>query len=83
MAEVIITTEGQNGFDAAPRTIQARMLRIFERLENWPQVSGAKLMTGRLLGCYRIRTGDYRIVFHVDGDRVVINKIGHRKDIYK
>lgn len=59
------------------------MLRIFERLGNWPQVSGANSMTGRLSGCYRIRTGDYRIVFHIADNKVVIDKIGHRKDIYK
>jgi mRNA interferase RelE/StbE len=34
---------------------------------------------------HRVRTGDYRIVYEIHGDRLVvlIVKIGHRKDIYQ
>jgi len=34
---------------------------------------------------YRIRVGDYRIIYHVDpeGKKVVIYHIRHRKDAYK
>jgi mRNA-degrading endonuclease RelE of RelBE toxin-antitoxin system len=36
----------------------------------------------KLAGNYRIRTGDYRIVFTVRGDEVIIWKIGNRGGIY-
>jgi len=34
---------------------------------------------------HRVRTGDYRIIYEVHDDRVVILivKVGHRKDVYK
>ncbi len=32
---------------------------------------------------YRLRVGDYRILFEVDDGRVVIYRIRHRKDAYK
>jgi mRNA interferase RelE/StbE len=34
---------------------------------------------------HRVRTGDYRIIYEIHDDRVVILivKIGHRKDVYK
>jgi mRNA interferase RelE/StbE len=32
---------------------------------------------------YRLRMGDYRILFDVEDDTIVIQKIGHRKDIYE
>jgi len=34
---------------------------------------------------HKVRTGDYRIVYEIQGDRLVILvvKIGHRKDVYK
>jgi mRNA-degrading endonuclease RelE of RelBE toxin-antitoxin system len=35
-----------------------------------------------LAGNFRIRTGDYRIVFRVVGDKVIVWKIGDRKDVY-
>jgi mRNA interferase RelE/StbE len=34
---------------------------------------------------YRIRRGDYRIIYQVYDDRVVVEviKVGHRKDVYR
>jgi hypothetical protein len=46
--------------------IVARVYELIERLKNWPNVSGAKALRGKLAGKYRIRTGDYRILFHVE-----------------
>jgi mRNA interferase RelE/StbE len=31
---------------------------------------------------FRLRMGDYRILFDVIGDRIVIQKVGNRKEIY-
>ncbi len=31
---------------------------------------------------YRLRSGKYRILFDLEGDKVVIQKIGDRKDVY-
>lgn len=36
-----------------------------------------------LLGGYRIKIGDYRIIFDSLGKDIFILRIGHRKDIYK
>lgn len=31
---------------------------------------------------YRLRIGRYRVLFELDGDKVVIYRIRHRKDAY-
>jgi len=31
---------------------------------------------------FRLRMGDYRILFDVVGDRILIQKVGNRKDVY-
>ena len=31
---------------------------------------------------YRLRVGYYRVIFEMNGDTIVILKIGHRKNIY-
>ena len=31
---------------------------------------------------YRLRVGDYRILFETEGDKVLIYRIKHRKDAY-
>ncbi len=32
---------------------------------------------------FRLRVGDYRIIFFIDGDLITILKVGHRKNIYE
>jgi len=83
MAEVVITPEAAAQFDALPRTISARVAKLRQRLENWPEVSGAKPLSGNLAGHWRLRTGDYRLQFRVEGDTVTIEKIGHRDRFYE
>ena len=31
---------------------------------------------------FRLRAGNYRVLFNVVGDKILIQKIGHRKDVY-
>lgn len=62
--------------------IYSRVLRIVERLKDWPAVSGAKPLRHGLAGHYRIRTGDYRVQFRVTSDAVVVERIGHRDGFY-
>jgi len=57
-------------------------LRILERLARWPDVSGARALSGKLAGRWRMRTGDYRIQFHVEGQRIIVERIGHRDRFY-
>jgi mRNA interferase RelE/StbE len=76
------TATARKQFAALPLPIKERVRRIYERLARWPEVSGVKPLTGDLAGNYRIRTGDYRLVFKIDGERVIVWKIGDRKDVY-
>jgi mRNA-degrading endonuclease RelE of RelBE toxin-antitoxin system len=84
MAVARITPEAQKEFEGLPLRIQARVANIFERLNDWPEVSGAKPLRGDLTGHFRVRTGAYRVQFYVDenGDPVV-EKIGHRDGFYE
>ncbi|MEX0774869.1 MAG: type II toxin-antitoxin system RelE/ParE family toxin [Phycisphaeraceae bacterium] len=55
---------------------------MLARLEHWPQVSGAKWLTGRWKDRARIRTGDYRVIFRVAGDTVWVQRVAHRSVAY-
>ena len=83
MATVTFAADAAEQFNALPERIKDRVIRIIVRLERWPEVSGAKPLTGSLVGRYRIRTGDYRVQFHVEGDAVVIERLGHRDGFYE
>ena len=66
-----------------PRTIKTRVFHMMGRLKQWPAVSGAKPLHGNLAGHFRLRTGDYRVQFHVVGELVIVEKIGHRDGFYE
>ena len=83
MAKVKLTAEAAEGLEDLPLVIHARVLSLLKRLENWPAVSGAKPLTGDLAGRYRLRTGDYRLQFRVEGQTVIVEKIGHRDRFYE
>ena len=57
--------------------------RIDELSVNLPDLSSTKMRGNNTF--HKIRSGDYRIVYQIHDDRLVILiiKIGHRKDIYK
>jgi len=82
MATVVLTSSAANELEQLNNPIHGRVLRLLVRLEEWPDVSGAKLLRGELAGHYRLRTGDYRVQFHVAGDVVTVEKIGHRDGFY-
>lgn len=48
--------------------------------ENHPSVIA---MQGKPSGRFRVRQGDWRAVFRVDGGDVVVDRIGHRREIYE
>lgn len=83
-ATVTLTPAAKVELELVPLVIRNRITGVFERLGKWPAVSGAKPLRGDLRGSYRIRTGDYRVVFTVspDGQKVTIWKIGNRGTIY-
>jgi mRNA-degrading endonuclease RelE of RelBE toxin-antitoxin system len=82
LIRVELTPEAQSNFESLPLTLRIRVDTILHRLANWPAVSGAKPMRGALKGHYRIRTGDWRVLFIVS-ENVIVVRIAHRSTIYE
>ena len=57
--------------------------RIDDLAENLPDPAKTKMKGDNSF--HKIRSGDYRIIYEIHDDRLVILvvKIGHRKDVYK
>jgi len=64
-----------------PRTVAGQIIRKISRLENGLTGNIKRLRQADF--AYRLRMGDYRILFDVEDDTIVIQKIGHRKDVYE
>ncbi len=43
----------------------------------------ARRMVDPSLGSYRFRVGDYRVIFDLEGDEIIVLRVGHRKEIYR
>ncbi len=61
-----------------------RLVEAIRGLADRPRPNGARKLQG-YDDVYRIRVGQYRVVYEVFDDRmvVIVLKVGHRKDIYK
>ena len=62
---------------------QARdiLRKIESELSETPESFPA--LTGKFAGLRKFRVGDYRVVFSILGDTVLILRVSHRKDAYR
>jgi mRNA interferase RelE/StbE len=62
--------------------------RIAERI-NWLAANldsiRPEALTGDLIGLYKLRVGDYRVIYEVirNEKTIVIHAVGHRREIYR
>ena len=56
-------------------------VRILD-LQTDPIQKSKKLIRAKI-GTFRYRIGDYRVVFDIHGDKVIILRVGHRREIYR
>lgn len=68
-----------------PCKIKQRIDRKILSLGVNPKPAGARALKNILKGFYRLRVGDYRIIYRVKAHLlvVVIIRIKHRKDVYR
>jgi mRNA interferase RelE/StbE len=43
----------------------------------------AEKLSDPILGSYRFRIGDYRVIFDIERDQIVVLRVGHRREIYR
>ena len=67
-----------------PKEIQRKIIKKLDYFTSSSEpLNFAEPLRDFQFGNWRFRIGDYRVLFDVEKDTVVILKVGHRKDIYK
>lgn len=66
-----------------PRDVIKRIDAVFLQLAVDPLPDGVVKLSGRTNAGWRIRVGDYRILYRIEGERIVIYRIRHRRDAYR
>jgi mRNA interferase RelE/StbE len=66
-----------------PKKDLEKIVQRIRNLEQNPKPSGCRKLSGK--DRYRLRQGDYRVVYAVDDSRHIVEvyKIGNRREIYK
>lgn len=82
--EVKFTKGARKLFRKLPQELQARIQSKIDDLAIEPRPDGVKKLQGEE-NSYRIRVGEYRIVYEIYDDILLISivRIGHRSKIYK
>jgi mRNA interferase RelE/StbE len=64
--------------------MQARIMKAIDNLKDNPHSRLSKKLKGSV-DTFRIRVGDYRVIYEIHEDEIVvlIIRVGHRKDVYK
>ena len=67
-----------------PKKIQNSLLKKVGLLEKDPRPHGAIKLSGNEDALYRLRAGDYRILYKIQDLvlLVIVIKIGHRREVY-
>ena len=70
--------------DRMEQADRKRILQTVSILETNPRPPGTRKIKGRD-DVWRIRTGDYRILYAIEDDRLVVLvlNIGHRREVYR
>ncbi len=82
--EVKLATSAAKEFRSLPLELKRRIGAVIDRLSQDPRPPGVRKLVGheRL---YRIRVGQYRVVYEVDDKEqlVRVTRIRHRREVYR
>ncbi len=64
------------------KSIAKQLLDGIEEFAITPVLTKIKKLKTPFDGAYRLRIGDYRVVFYQENDLMLISRIAHRKEVY-
>ena len=67
------------------KAVRDRVVENIRSLAFNPRPSGCKALQGQFKGLHRIRSGQYRIIYQIKDDRLIVTliRIGDRRDVYR
>lgn len=83
MYTIVIDRYAQKQLEKIPPPHFNRIVKAISQLADNPRPSGYKKLTART--GYRIRIGDYRVIYLIQDDilTILVIDIGHRQSIYE
>ena len=82
MYRILLTRRALKDLESIDKKTQNRIATKLKEYAQEPLKHARKLINPDI-GTYRFRIGDYRVIFDVDGETIVILRVGHRQNIYR
>ena len=82
--DILISKSVLKSLKALPTSDVKKIVAAIQSLALDPFPGGCRKLSGER-STYRVRQGNYRVIYEIDGRklRILILKVGHRKDVYK
>lgn len=64
------------------KKIEKEVFEYLPGLKSWKEITKAEKLQG-YKNYYKIRFGDYRLGFRIESDKVILERVLHRKEIYR
>jgi mRNA interferase RelE/StbE len=79
-----LTPSAAKAIARVQKSNRLRIVGAIELLAVQPRPPGATMLRGGEHGRWRVRVGDYRIVYAIEDDRllVLVLRIAHRREVY-
>ena len=83
MYEIFLTNSATKDYHKIPDNDTDRITTAIDKLQKNPRPKGYKKLKNR--NAYRIRAGDYQIIYEIEDKKLVILviRIRHRREVYK
>ncbi|OLS23842.1 MAG: hypothetical protein HeimC3_23140 [Candidatus Heimdallarchaeota archaeon LC_3] len=81
MYKILITNRAEKDIKLLNKSLKKTIGEKIDLLRENPVKYSRKLSDSKI-GNYRLRVGDYRIVFDIEDNFIIILRIGHRRKIY-
>jgi len=78
--QIRITPEAEDDLARLPRRVAGQIVNKLARLESG--LTGNIKRLQHAAAGFRLRSGDYRILFDIEADTVIVQRIKHRKEAY-
>lgn len=83
MYKIELRRRAQRAMDRLPKTDFRAVVEAIKELAQTPGPRGVEKV--KSTGLWRLRQGDYRIIYAIDDNRqiIIVVRVGHRREIYR
>ena len=78
---VVFMPKAERDMDSLSPDVARRILLKVHTLQD--DLGGDVKRLKNITPAYRLRVGDYRMLFEVEGDRIIVYRVRHRREAYE